>query len=446
MADVVTSSPKEHFVADWQSRESEDVPAWLEEVRAQGFAAFQELELPHARMEDWRFTNVTPILNAGYATRTAGPSHELTATDIGAYVYGEPDWSELVFIDGYLAPGLSRVAKEHASLLVQGLQSAASSNGTALQEHLDRHVAKRDAFTALNSAFLQDGAFVSVPDDSIVGGAIHLVFVTTDRARGSAAHPRNLIVIGRSSDVNIVESHVAFDGAGGYLNNVVAELVVQENARLHHHKIISESKDGHHLAVTKVRQEANSHFTSFVFTLHGAIARNELQVQLAGPNAECSLHGLYLNDGDRLIDNFIDIDHAVPHCRSRIAYKGVLDDASKAVFTGKVDVRRGAQKTDSNQLNQNFLLADGATIDTKPQLEIYADDVKCTHGATIGSPPEQVVFYFRSRGMDEAMARGILTYGFASEVVYDLELEPLKTRLNTEIFDRYSPKGRPQGV
>ena len=446
MADVMTASPKESYLAGWQHLESQDSPAWLKAVREQGLAQFQELEFPHARMEDWRFTNVTPLLNAGYASRTAAPAHELTVTDIAPFLFHEPDWSELVFVDGYLAPGLSRIAKDHASLTVNGLHAAADRNGNALQDHLDRHVDKGDAFTALNSAFLQDGAYVAVPDNAAVDGVIHLVFITTDGSQGMTAYPRNLMVIGRNSQARIVESHVALNGAGHYLNDAVGEIVLRDNARLSHHKIISESNEGHHLAVTNVRQEAHSFFTSFVFTFHGAIVRNKLRVLLAGQGAECSLHGLYLNDGDRLIDNFITIDHAVPHCRSRIAYKGVLDHASRAVFTGKVDVRRGAQKTDSNQLNQNFLLADGATIDTKPQLEIYADDVKCTHGATIGSPPEPVVFYFRSRGMDEAMARGILTYGFASEVVYDLEIDPLKARLNADIFDRYSPKGRPQGV
>jgi Fe-S cluster assembly protein SufD len=341
---------------------------------------------------------------------------------------------------------LSRIAPGHEKLTIESIQQISSLDGDVLKQHLDRHVDRRDAFAALNSAFLQDGAVVAFPDDAVVAGAIHLVFITTDRARGMAAYPRNLIVAGRNSQANVVESHVCLHGAGGYLNDAVCEIVLHDGARLAHHKIIREGNDAHHLATTKVRQESNSHFTSFVFTFSGAIARNELQVLLAGPGAECALHGLYLNDAERLIDNHIALDHAVPHCRSRIAYRGVLDGASRAVFTGKVDVRRGAQKTDSNQLNQNFLLADGATIDTKPQLEIYADDVKCTHGATVGSPPEPVVFYFRSRGMDEAMARGVLTYGFASEVVYDLELEPLRARLNNEIFERYSPQGRPQGA
>jgi Fe-S cluster assembly protein SufD len=446
MSDTMTTSHKDRYLDDWKRVEAQHAPAWLKALRTEARAVFHDLEMPHTRMEDWRFTNVAPILNAAFASRTAAPAHELTRNDIQAQVYGEPAWSELVFIDGYWAPKLSRIPKTHANLTLAGIQAAAERDGDLVQEHLDRHVEKRDAFTALNSAFLQDGALISIPDHAAVQGAIHLVFITTDRARGMAAYPRNLILLGRGSEADIVESHVSLDGAGGYFNNAVVEIVLNENARLGYHRIVSEADDAHHLAVIKVRQEAHSRFTSFVFAFHGAILRNEIQVLLAGQQAECALHGLYLNDGDRLIDNFINIDHAVPHGRSRIAYKGVLDGTSKAVFTGKVNVRRGAQKTDSNQLSQNFLLADGATIDTRPQLEIYADDVKCTHGATVGSPPEPVVFYFRSRGMDEAMARGILTYGFASEVVYDLALDALRARLNAQIFERYSPKGRPQGA
>jgi len=211
----------------------------------------------------------------------------------------------------------------------------------------------------------------------------------------------------------------------------VDEVVLRPNARLRWHKLVRGSADGNHLATTEVRQHRDSRLEAFAFTLSGKVTRNQLCVGLAEEGASCSLSGLYLNDGDRLTDNALDIHHAVPHCASRIAYKGVLDGRSKAVFTGKVYVAPDAQQTDSDQLSNNLLLSDTATIDAKPQLEIYADDVKCTHGATVGSPPEEIVFYFRSRGISEQDALSMLTFGFAEEIVADLEEPVLRERLTS---------------
>jgi len=237
-----------------------------------------------------------------------------------------------------------------------------------------------------------------------------------------------------------VESYIGLSQTSAYLSNLVSEFVIGDNATLRRHKIVEDGAAGHHLETAAVLHGRDTKLEAFAITLAGKIVRNELDVLLAGEGSNVELKGLYLNDGDRLIDNYLHVTHAASHCYSRMGYKGVLDGASSAVFTGKVHVHPGAQKTDSNQLNNNLLLSGDATIDTKPQLEIFADDVKCTHGATIGGFPPEHLFYFQSRGMTSAMANAILTYGFASEVVHAIEVPELRARLAKYVFDKYSPK------
>jgi len=249
-----------------------------------------------------------------------------------------------------------------------------------------------------------------------------------------------LSILGTSAEADIVESYVGLNDAAGYLNNAVTEIVLGDNATLRRYKVVREGDAGYHLATTKVIQGRDTNFHSFTMSLTGQIVRDELDVVLGGEGANVLLSGIYLNDGDRLIDNALRVTHASPKCYSRMAYKGVLDGTSRSVFTGKVLVPQGSQQTDSNQLNNNLLLSDKATLDTKPQLEIFADDVKCTHGATIGGFPSELIFYFRSRGMTEAMAHAILTFGFASEIVDDINIDPLRERLSKYVFAKYSPK------
>jgi len=286
---------------------------------------------------------------------------------------------------------------------------------------------------------LMDGSVVRIPRGSVTCPPIHVLFVTTGRDGSTAVHPRNLIVAEELTRSTLIESYVNV-GGGERFNNVVTEIDLGAGAGMTRFKLLNEGPNGYHLATTKVRQDRDSRFTSFSFFLGGKIARNELSVTLDEEGAECSLNGLYLAEQKQLVDSANAIEHKAPHCSSRIAFKGVLDGKSRAVFSGKVHVHRGAQKTDSNQLNQNLLLSDEATVDTKPLLEIFADDVKCTHGATVGRPPREQIFYLQSRGLSEAMARAVLTYGFADEVVREVDIEPLRKRLDKVVFDRYSPR------
>ncbi|MFP4502393.1 MAG: Fe-S cluster assembly protein SufD [Candidatus Hydrogenedentota bacterium] len=434
---------KQHYLGDIARLEGPGVPEVVRDVRTTGAAMFRKTPFPHTKMEEWRQTNIAKIVNTRFETLVVPTGHGLERGDIAPFSYGAPDWIELVFVDGYYAQDLSCLEGLPDGAYAGSLWDALVSDNPAATQHLNKHLGDRNAFTHLNNAFLQDGAFVYIPKNTKVDRPIHLVFLTSaQRAENTASNPRHLIVADTGSQAAIVESYVSTAGATAYFNNVVVETALMPNASINRYKIVREGENGYHLATAEVHQDRDSRYTSFAFSLEGQIVRNQLCINLDGEAAACNLHGLVTNDQDRLVDNMVHVTHAKPHCNSRIAYKGILDGTSKGVFLGKVHVLPDAQQTDSDQLSQYMLLNEKATIDTKPQLEIYADDVKCTHGATVGAPPEQVIFYFRSRGIDEATARGMLTYGFADEIVGEVDLEPLRDALDAYVFDKYSPKNK----
>ncbi|MDZ4857664.1 MAG: Fe-S cluster assembly protein SufD [Candidatus Hydrogenedentes bacterium] len=430
-----TIDEKAAFLSDI-GKTSGDGPDWARAIRVAYAARFAELELPHRRMEEWRFTNIAPILRTQFQTQTSAAG-AIGEDAVASFRYGDGSWTELVFVDGFLSNELSR---RHAGVTAISLREAISTHGALVEPHLSKHLnGSANAFSALNTAFLLDGAFVHVAADISIEQPIHLLMLNTGRVADSARHPRNLFVLDSGARATVVESHVALETSARYLTNAVTEISVGENAALTLCKLINESSEAYHLATTTVRLDRGATFNSVAISQSGRIIRNEVKTLLDGEGAHCSLKGLYMTHGDQLVDNPIAIEHAKPNCTSWIGYKGVLDDKSHAVFSGKVYVHRVAQKTDSNQLNQNMLLSDKATIDTKPLLEIFADDVKCTHGATVGRPPDELVFYFRTRGMSEAMALGMLTYGFADEVVEQIEVTPVRERLERFVFNTYSP-------
>jgi Fe-S cluster assembly protein SufD len=265
------------------------------------------------------------------------------------------------------------------------------------------------------------------------------LFVSTAASGETARHPRTLVVAESQSEADVVEHYVHLGDDSAYFTNAACEYHLGPGAHLRHTKLVQEAPSAFHIATTRVRQQRDSVLSSHVFSLGGRIVRNEAVSTLDEENAEARYSGLYLVDDGQLIDNYLDVRHLAPHCTSYLGYKGVLDGKSNAVFTGRVYVKQHAQKTDSNQLNQNLLLSPKATVDTRPQLEIYADDVKCTHGATVGPPPPEQLFYFQTRGMSKAMAEAIMTYGFADEVVRKLPVEAVRETIEQHVFDKYSP-------
>jgi Fe-S cluster assembly protein SufD len=288
------------------------------------------------------------------------------------------------------------------------------------------------AFAALNTAFAEDGAYVFVPDGVVLDTPIQLLFISV-AAASSMSHPRSLIVLGQGSQAQIVETYVGRSGQA-YFTNAVTEVFVGENAVLDHYKVQEEGREAYHVASMHVRASRSSTFSSHSFSLGGGLTRNDAIATLAGEGAECTLNGLYLADGERLVDNHTTIDHVMPHCPSHEIYKGILGGKARAIFNGKIIVRQDAQKTDAKQTNRALLLSDEATINTKPQLEIFADDVKCTHGATVGQLDEDAVFYLRARGLTYLEARDMLIHAFAGDILDRVKIDLLRKALEAELY------------
>ena len=412
-------------------------PAWAEALRRTERERFTRTDFPHAKQEAWRFTNVTPIIETAFSISPPRSTSPLERERVDAFSL-RGDAHELVFLDGRFAPELSSIHGLPDGVVLMGLRDALPRCAELMEPHLGRHVAEPDAFTALNGAFLDDGAFLYVPFGVRIEKPIHLLFLTAGTTSPAVHFPRNLIVLEAHAEASLVETYAGAHPDGAYFNDLVGETVLGDSAHLHWYKCVDESPGAHHLASHAFVSGRGSCVECCTVTLGGAIVRNAQTIAFRDEGAECQLNGLYLNDGSRLTDTALFVDHAAPHCTSRIAYRGVLDGNSKSVFSGRVLVRKDAQRTDSNQLNNNILLSDRAAIDAKPQLQIYADDVKCTHGATVGQPPEDLVFYLRTRGLDRRAARSLLLRGFTGEILEQIRVEPLRRRLDTAIAAHYS--------
>jgi len=409
-------------------------PAWLPGLRRAAMDRFAAVGFPSARDEEWRFTPVGPIAQADFQPAVPG---KVTRDALAPFLFGHAEWPQLVFVNGKYAPELSVLPALPPGVRLGNLAAALRGDGELLERHLTRHAAPETTpFAALNTAFMRDGALVHVPAGTTLEQPVHLVFVTSPDAAGAVAHPRNLVVVERDGRASVVESYVTLAEGATYLTNAVTEVVSGENAWTEHTRIQRESERGYHVGLTHVDQARGSHYRSFTLAMGGAIARHNLHVRLNAPGIETLMYGLYLARGEQVVDNHTAIYHDHPNCNSWEVYKGVLDDRSRAVFNGKVFVKPEAQKTDAKQTNRNLLLSRGAKVDTKPQLEIFADDVKCTHGATVGFLDPQGLFYLRSRGIPPETARRVLTYAFAAEVVDEVALPPVREELNRLVLAR----------
>ena len=407
-------------------------PAWLAEQRRTAMDRFARVGFPTAKDEEWRFTPVGPIAQGSF---TPAPAATVTAEALAPFLFGNPDWPLLVFVNGRYLPELSSAVLPGGAV-AENL-AAAIARDPSLEAHLGRHApVEESAFTALNTAFLREGAFVHVPARVVLPEPVHALFVTTATAEGGVVHPRNLFIVEREARASIIESYVTLAPGASYFTNAVTEVLSGENAWTEHTRLQRESESAYHVGLTHVEQERDSHYRSFTLAMGGAIARHNLHVRLNAPGIETLMYGLYLTRGQQLVDNHTAIYHDHPNCNSWEVYKGVLDGRSRGVVNGKVFVKPEAQKTDAKQTNRNLILSDGARVDTKPQLEIFADDVKCTHGATIGRLDEVAVFYARSRGIPAAEARRLLTYAFAAEVVHEVALAPVREELDRLVLER----------
>ena len=406
-------------------------PPRITALRERGFEYFSTVGFPTTKMEQWRFTNIAAIANTDFDL--AEPA-DISSAVLDPYELHEVQGIKAVSINGRFSPTLSRTKRLPVGIEVSSLANALTNNEIGITSHLGCHAHFEDhAFTALNTAFLYDGVVVWIHDNAIVDLPIHLLFVTTAADR-HMNHPRVLVVAGENSQVRLVESYVGLDEER-YFTNAVTEIIVGKNAVIDHYKLVRDSIEAFHIGNMHVRLEQNANFSSHSITLGGALVRNEVEAKLAGEGGECTLNGLYLANGDRLVDNRTTIRHEQPHCSSHELYKGILDDQAHAVFNGKIVVAIDAQKTNATQTNKAILLSEDARINTKPELEIFADDVKCTHGATIGQLDENALFYLRSRGLAVDQARRLLIHAFASDLLNRISIEPIRAQLDALLLE-----------
>ena len=425
----------EQYTSDFDSLESAEQPGWLRNIRATAWERFLAVGLPTARRgnEPYKYTNVAPIAGAELALATDGVG-DLSAKELSEIAPLREGGARLVFIDGQYSDGLSDVRSAGTGIRVSSLADAIESGSDTVSGHLARYAdVEEDGFIALNTAFISDGAFIEIEENASVESTLYLVFVSTDGAQ-TVSHPRVLVVAGRGSISTIAESYVGVPG-NRCLTNSVAEIVLEDDATLNHYRLLMESEDAFHVGVSRVKQGANSAYNSRVFERQVGLGRFDLYTSIDGENASCDLKGLYFTSGRQHMDNYININHEKPFCTSRLLYKGILDGRSRAVFGGTVYVQPGAIKTDSHQEDKNLVLSPDAEVDSKPSLFIWADDVKCGHGATAGNIDLDTVFYMRSRGIDLETASRLLIYGFASEIIDTVEDDYLREYLEGLFLD-----------
>lgn len=422
-------------------------PAWLRELRRQAIADFDRLGFPTARRgnEPWKYTDIRPIANAQL---TPLPSETAGRPTVNAarYELPCPRVHQLVFVDGHYAPGLSTEPRSEAGMrseiiahkgdgpIVGRLADAIEYGLPLAKEYLARHApSSSSAFAALNTAFLSDGAFVYIPDGVHVPEPIYILFIATEASARHAAHPRVLIVAGKDSSARILQSYETAGADSAYFNNAVTEVVTQSGASLNLYKLQREGAEAFHVATTQAVVGRDSRLSSTTVDMGGKLVRHDINVLLAESGGSVALHGLYLGRGESHTDNHTFIDHAVPNTSSDEVYKGILDDRSHAVFLGHVLVRQDAQQTSSHQVNKNLLLSAAAEVNTQPKLEIFADDVTCTHGAAVGQLDESALFYLKSRGIGEDVARGLLVHGFVNEVIEGIADEAVRQYIDEAI-------------
>jgi len=405
-------------------------PSWLKKIREQAISHFDRNGFPTPRLEEWKYTHVDPIVKSSFQLWEKGMKHSLTLETLTPFLFEQNHWNRLVFVNGCFDASLSQTENLPQGVQVRNLNDVVATDPDLISKHLAQYsLTEKNSFTALNTAFIEDGYVFYLPKGVQIKEPIHFLFITDSEEGSVLAHPRNLIIADEGAQATVIESYVSKKGIS-YFNNTVTEIRLEQSAKLHYYKIQNESEQAFHIAATQVHQERDSYFSSFVFSLGAALARQELNVVFQDEGTECILDGLYLVKGSQHVDHHTLIDHKKPHGTSNQLYKGILDGRSTAVFNGKVHVHKDAQQTDAHQMNKNLMLSDQATVDTKPQLDIYANDVKCTHGAAIGQLEDHEMFYLKSRGISEEMAKSLLTYGFASELISRVRVQALKERFN----------------
>jgi Fe-S cluster assembly protein SufD len=430
---------------DFSSGGAIKVPSPVAAIRKRAIDRFAALGFPTTKNEDWHFTSVGAIAEREF-TFVPARTGDVSRADLDDFSFAAEGWSTVVFANGRYAPDLSDLTALDPRIRLFCLAEAWTKAPDLVQKigtivtNADEH-----AFTMLNTAFMPDGVVIHVPKDVTLTYPIHVLFVTDAHAAKTVMYPRNLIVVDRNARATVIESYVSL-GDAAYFTNAVTEVSVGEGATLEHYKIQREGRRAFHVGTIEAAQARDSHYVSFAFATGASLSRTNIYTTLAGEGCGSTLNGLYMLDGEQHCDHQTKIEHAQPNCFSREVYKGVLDGRSHGVFNGKVYVHPVAQKTDGKQTNNTLLLSKEAQVDTKPQLEIFADDVKCTHGATVGRIDENALFYMKSRGMDAETARRLLIYAFAADVIETIEQQEVREGLERYTLERFVKLEEPVAV
>jgi Fe-S cluster assembly protein SufD len=425
------------IVEKFRQCETASQPAkWLAPLRKAGIASFAGQGFPTLRDEDWRFTNVAPIVKLPFHPASKAVVNGAESMAINESIFAGLPGHRLVFVNGFFSAKLSRIKPVAGGARIENLSAALVTDSALIEKHLGKYAhTAGNAFAALNQAFFSDGAFIFVPGGVEVAEPVSLIYLSSARHRGDTILPRNLIIAGANSRLTVVESYIS-TGNAAYFTNAVTEILAGDHAAVEHIKLQDEAAEAFHIATIAGEFGRASNVRVHSFALGAKLSRTNIRTKLAGEGLECILNGLYLTRGEQLADHHMIVEHAQPRCASHEYFNGILDDKSKGVFHGRIYVHPLAQKTDAKQTNKNLLLSDDATADTKPQLEIYADDVKCTHGATIGQLNAESIFYLRSRGLDTAAARRMLIHAFAGEIIERVKCEAAREVIDRLVWDR----------
>jgi Fe-S cluster assembly protein SufD len=415
-------------------------PSWLRRLRDESFDKFERSGFPIVQQEEWKYTNVAAIAKTNFAPVLARNGARTDSDWLASFAYEETRNSTAVFLNGIFQPDLSSLTALPKDVLAMELGAALLSeqHGEAVRNQLESGIhADENGFTSLNTALFSSGLFLKIPRGQRIERPIHLLFIGQSDHQGAlpAAFPRIVMVGEENSSATIIESYASPDD-DVYLTNAIVDVRLGSGARFEHYKVQRESPNAFHVATTSADLGPSANYDATTINFGAALSRHNIDVRMDHEGAECSVDGLYIMDGNQHTDTHSVIDHRQPRCRSQQLYKGILDGKSRAVFNGKVFVRHGAQQTDARQTNKNLLLSKEARVDTKPQLEIFADDVKCTHGAAIGQLEEDEIFYLESRGLRPELARNLLTYGFAEEVIEKIKIASVRQELDAAVLNR----------
>lgn len=433
MVTELVKSENSYQTAFHAVRELSPTVAWLELVRSSAMDRFEQLGFPSITNEEWKYTNLTSLAKESFAPAIS--SGEVAVSDVTRFAYPETAAAHLVVVDGFLREDLSAKAGLEEVVAIDLFSAAADARyNKIVRKYLARNAGyHNNGLTALNTAFLQSGVFVWIPKNVKLERPLQVTFLAD--AENSASFPRLLVVAEENSSATLIESYSSA-ADGKYFTNAIAEIVLKDGAHLNHYRLQRESNNAFHVSTTSAELGRSSRYDTTSINLGARLSRHDISVVMDHEGAETSVDGLYMVSANQHTDTHSVIDHKQPHCSSHQLYKGILDDNGRAVFNGKIFVREGAQKTDAIQTNKNLLLSDKARVDTKPQLEIFADDVKCAHGAAVGQIDPEELFYLETRGIGPELGRNLLTYGFAEEVIAKIKIESIRSQLDETVLQQ----------